>query len=121
MRASLGLHRLVAMRFAAIAAALVLFSTPLAVAAQQPAKVYRIRILADRAADSNEILSGQTFRDGLSEHMSGPGIMRYRRGGALYQGVELRSRTDALRVTAAFGDLDRPRAVIEVHLMRGSS
>jgi putative ABC transport system substrate-binding protein len=37
-------------------------------AAQQPGKVYRIGVLADRAADSNEILAWQTFRDGLREH-----------------------------------------------------
>ena len=41
---------------------------PLGAAAQQAGKVYRIGILADRAADSNEILACQTFRDGLREH-----------------------------------------------------
>ena len=55
-------------RLAAIAAAAVLLSAPFAVEAQQAGKVYRIGILADRAADSNEILAWQTFRDGLREH-----------------------------------------------------
>ena len=41
---------------------------PLVAEAQQAGKVYRIGILADRAADSNEILAWQTFRDGLGEH-----------------------------------------------------
>jgi hypothetical protein len=37
---------------------------PLAAGAQQPGKIYRVGILGDKAADSNEILAWQTFRDG---------------------------------------------------------
>ena len=40
----------------------------LAAEAQQAGKVYRIGILADRAADTNEIVAWQTFRDALREH-----------------------------------------------------
>jgi putative ABC transport system substrate-binding protein len=68
MTTGLGFHPPVAMRLATIAVALVLFSAPFAVAAQEPGKVYSIGILADRAADSNEILAWRTFRDGLREH-----------------------------------------------------
>lgn len=42
-------------------------AAPFAVAAQPPGKVYRIGILADRAADSNEMLAWHTFRDGLKD------------------------------------------------------
>jgi putative ABC transport system substrate-binding protein len=43
-------------------------AAPLAAEAQPPGKVYRIGVLGDKAADSNEILAWQTFRDGLREH-----------------------------------------------------
>jgi hypothetical protein len=43
-------------------------TAPLAAGAQHPGKIYRIGILGDKAADSNEILAWQTFRDGLREH-----------------------------------------------------
>ena len=38
-------------------------AAPLAAEAQHPGKIYRIGILGDKAADSNEILAWQTFRD----------------------------------------------------------
>ena len=47
--------------------ALVLLAAPLGAGAQPPGKVYHIGILGDRAADTNEILAWQTFRDGLRE------------------------------------------------------
>ena len=52
----------------AAALALALLTAPLAASAQPPGKVYRIGILGEKAADSNEILAWQTFRDGLREH-----------------------------------------------------
>src|SRR5262249_22996730 len=51
----------------AAALALALLTAPLAAGAQPPGKVYLIGILADRAADANEILAWQTFRAGLRE------------------------------------------------------
>jgi putative tryptophan/tyrosine transport system substrate-binding protein len=52
----------------AAALALGLVVAPVAVGAQPPGKVYRIGVLGDKAADSNEILAWQTFREGLREH-----------------------------------------------------
>src|SRR5262245_40509200 len=52
----------------AAAIALALHVAPLVASAQPPGKVYRIGILADKAADANEIRAWQTFRDGLREH-----------------------------------------------------
>ena len=50
-----------------IAAALVLFSTPLAVEAQQPGKVYRVGVLTKKASDPAEARLWQAFRSGLRE------------------------------------------------------
>jgi putative tryptophan/tyrosine transport system substrate-binding protein len=45
-----------------------LLVTPLVAGAQSPGKVYRIGILGDKAADANETMAWQIFRDGLREH-----------------------------------------------------
>ena len=55
------------MRLATIAAALVLFSTPLAVEAQQPGKVYRVGVLTNKASDPADARLWQAFRSGLRE------------------------------------------------------
>jgi ABC-type uncharacterized transport system substrate-binding protein len=55
------------MFLASIAAALVLVSTPLAVEAQQPGKVYRVGILTNKASDPAEARLWQAFRSGLRE------------------------------------------------------
>jgi putative tryptophan/tyrosine transport system substrate-binding protein len=55
------------MRLATIAAALVLFSAPLAVEAQQPGKVYRVGVLTNKASDPAEARLWQAFRSGLRE------------------------------------------------------
>jgi len=55
------------MRLAAIAAALVLFSAPFAVEAQQPGKVYRVDVLTIKASDPAEARLWQAFRLGLRE------------------------------------------------------
>jgi hypothetical protein len=55
------------MRLATIAAALVLFSAPLAVEAQQPEKVYRVGVLTNKASDPAEARLWQAFRSGLRE------------------------------------------------------
>jgi hypothetical protein len=55
-------------RRAFLAGAAALLAAPLAAVAQPAGKVYRIGILGDKAADSNEILLWQTFREGLREH-----------------------------------------------------
>jgi len=52
----------------AAALAFAFLTAPVAAGAQPPGKVYLIGILADRAADANEILAWQTFRAGLREH-----------------------------------------------------
>src|SRR5712691_2729563 len=67
MRKSGGVHPEVAMRLATIAAALVLFSAPLAVEAQQPGKVYRVGVLTNKASDPAEARRWQAFRSGLRE------------------------------------------------------
>jgi hypothetical protein len=55
------------MRLATIAAALVLFSTPLAVEAQQSGKVYRVGVLTNKDSDPAEARLWQAFRSGLRE------------------------------------------------------
>jgi hypothetical protein len=55
------------MRLATIAAALGLFSTPLAAEAQQPGKVYRVGVLTNKASDPAEARLWQAFRSGLRE------------------------------------------------------
>ena len=55
------------MRLATIAATLVLFSAPVGGEAQQPGKVYRIGVLANKASDSAEARLWQAFRSGLQE------------------------------------------------------
>jgi putative ABC transport system substrate-binding protein len=55
------------MCLAAIAAAFVLFSGPLAVEAQQPGKVYRVGVLTNKASDPAEGRLWQAFRSGLRE------------------------------------------------------
>jgi len=67
MRSCRGVHVLVAMRLATIAAAFVLFSAPHAVEAQQSGKVYRIGILTNKASDPAEARLWQAFRSGLRE------------------------------------------------------
>jgi putative ABC transport system substrate-binding protein len=48
---------------------LIAVTLTVSLAAAQPAgKVYRVGILGDKAADTNEILLWQTFREGLREH-----------------------------------------------------
>jgi ABC-type uncharacterized transport system substrate-binding protein len=59
--------RSVNVRLAAIAAALVLFSAPFAVEAQQPGKVYRVGVLTNKASDPAEARLWQAFRSGLRE------------------------------------------------------
>jgi len=49
------------------ALALGLLGLPAVAGAQPPGKVYRIGILGDKAADANETLAWQTFRDGLRD------------------------------------------------------
>src|SRR5712692_2237700 len=66
MRNCRGGYRQVAMRLVTIAA-LVLFSAPLAVEAQQPGKVYRVGILTNKASDPAEARLWQAFRSGLRE------------------------------------------------------
>src|SRR5712692_4368545 len=66
MRNCRGGYRQVAMRLVTIAA-LVLFSAPLAVEAQQPGKVYRIGILTNKASDPAEARLWQALRLGLRE------------------------------------------------------
>jgi len=51
----------------AAALAFAFLTAPVAAGAQPPGKVYLIGILADRAADANEILAWQIFRAGLRE------------------------------------------------------
>src|SRR5437867_11824781 len=67
MRNCRGAHPQVVMRLATIAAALVLFSAPLAVEAQQPGKVYRVGVLTNKASDPAEARLWQAFRSGLRE------------------------------------------------------
>ena len=55
------------MRLVTIAAALLLFSAALAVEAQQPAKVYRVGILTNKASDPAEARLWEAFRSGLRE------------------------------------------------------
>ena len=55
------------MRLATIAAAVVLFSTPLAAEAQQPGKVYRVGVLTNKASDPAEARLWQAFGSGLRE------------------------------------------------------
>jgi ABC-type uncharacterized transport system substrate-binding protein len=66
MRNCRGGYRQVAMWLVTIAA-LVLFSEPLAVEAQQPGKVYRVGILTNKASDPAEARLWQAFRSGLRE------------------------------------------------------
>ena len=61
-------------RRAFLAGAAALLAAPLAAVAQPAGKVYRIGILGDKAADSNEILLWQTFREGLREHGWNEGV-----------------------------------------------
>src|SRR5438093_11547128 len=65
MRNCHGVHAQVAMRLATIAAAFVLFSAPLAVAAQQPGEVYRVGILTNNASAPAEARLWQRVRSGL--------------------------------------------------------
>src|SRR5438876_1229497 len=67
MRKSRQVHPKLALRLATIAAALVLFSAPPAVEAQQPGKVYRVGILTNKASDPAEARLWQAFRSGLRE------------------------------------------------------
>src|SRR4030095_7737672 len=48
--------------------ALGLLAASVPAGAEPPGKLYRIGILGDKAADANEILAWQTFRDGLRDH-----------------------------------------------------
>jgi putative ABC transport system substrate-binding protein len=54
--------------------AVALLVAPLAAGAQPSARVYRIGILGDRAADANEIRLWQTFRAGLAERGWNDGV-----------------------------------------------
>src|SRR6266508_4309791 len=67
MRTADCIHPEAAMRLVTIATALVLFSAPLAVEAQQPGKVYRIGVLTNKASDPGEARLWQAFRSGLRE------------------------------------------------------
>jgi putative ABC transport system substrate-binding protein len=61
-------------RRAFLAGAAALLAASRAAEAQPAGKVYRIGILGDKAADSNEILLWQTFREGLREHGWNEGV-----------------------------------------------
>ena len=61
-------------RRAFLAGSAALVAAPRAAEAQPAGKVYRIGILGDKAADSNEILLWQTFREGLREHGWNEGV-----------------------------------------------
>jgi putative tryptophan/tyrosine transport system substrate-binding protein len=67
MRKGRRVHPKLALRLATIAAALVLFSAPRAVEAQQPGKVYRVGVLTNKASEPAEARLWQAFRSGLRE------------------------------------------------------
>jgi putative ABC transport system substrate-binding protein len=62
-----GIQAQVAMPLTTIAAAFLLFFSPLAVEAQQPGKVYRVGILTNNASDPAEARLWHAFRSGLRE------------------------------------------------------